>query len=134
MILFTPSFTYPRELWPLSIPLFLRFATVFPNRVLRLFWKVCRASAQVVTPPPSICVPLLARLLVGCFFHEFHLLDGCGFGSYGMMDEGGIFLISDLEASFVWIPVIAKGGRGSWSAIRKKKRWKKIGKKEKQFC
>ncbi|CAN6692554.1 unnamed protein product [Malus baccata var. baccata] len=33
-----------------------------------------------------------------------------------MMEMGGTFLISDLEASFGWILVLARGG-GSWSAV-----------------
>ncbi|CAN6581162.1 unnamed protein product [Malus baccata var. baccata] len=102
---------------PLFIPLFFTSTTIFSNLISRLSWKVFRACAQVVTPPPSIYVLLLARLLVGCSSHEFHLLDSCEFGICGMMEDGGIFLIFYLEASFSWIPVIARGGGGSWSAV-----------------
>ncbi|RXH82771.1 hypothetical protein DVH24_003269 [Malus domestica] len=60
-------------------------------------------------------------------FHEFHLLVGCKFGFCGIMEEGGIVLISDLEASFGWIPVTARGCGSLLAGLGWHKPYGKIG-------
>ncbi|RXH86993.1 hypothetical protein DVH24_028493 [Malus domestica] len=59
---------------------------------------------------------LVGTITCGIFSHEFLSLDGCRFEFCGMMEVGGTYLISDLEASFGWILVPVKGGV-SWSAL-----------------
>lgn len=65
-VFFIPHPILPTWLWPSSISHHSRSVVTFSSReLLRTLGKVLSALAPVITPSPSMCMPLLAMLLVG---------------------------------------------------------------------
>lgn len=104
MILIHPSSIYPNWLSPPTIPQLFRSASTSVRRDLSRFYrKVCRALAWVFAPPPSLCVPSLARLLVWCLFPlaSFDLWVQSR-SLWGLLENYEVFFFFNLGLRLVW--------------------------------